>query len=277
MLHPTPDGTPRRRALLVATIWTLAFLIAWVMQGLLASPADAQAEQRGKAEEDPLVDGKALWQRDCASCHGPEGNGTGYGPSIQGKGPAGVYLTITTGRMPMELLAPLADEPFDADRLQVLPNERSATEYLPAQIRALTEYSREIVEGPDVPIVDLATADISHGQELFQTNCASCHVWNARGGTLADGQVATSLEKSTPENVVAGMRTGIGTMPVFPEAVISEDEAADIAAYVKYLQTPRNPGGAPLAYVGPAGEGFVAWVVGLLGIILLTRWIGGKP
>ncbi|MDX1659875.1 MAG: c-type cytochrome, partial [Nitriliruptorales bacterium] len=247
------------------------------LQAWLADPADAQAEQRGAAEEQPLVDGELLWKRDCASCHGADGNGTANGPSLQGKGPAGVHFTVTTGRMPMELLAPLGDEPFDADRLQVLPNERGATEYLPAQVAALTEYSREILTGPDVPPVDIATADMSHGQELFQTNCASCHVWSGRGGTLADGHVATTLERSTPENVVAAMRIGIGTMPVFSEATISEEEANDIAAYVKYLQTPRNPGGYPLAYVGPAGEGFVAWVVGLFGILLLTRWIGGKP
>lgn len=270
-----PDPASRR-VLLAVTAWTVFVLAAWSIHGVVAGPADAQAEQRGAQEESPLVDGELLWKRDCASCHGADGTGTRWGPSLEGKGAADVYLNITTGRMPMELLAPLATEPFDDDRRQVLPNARGGTEYLPEQVTALTEYAREILDGPDVPVVDLSTAELSRGQELFQANCASCHVWSARGGTLAYGHVATSLEHSSPENVVAAMRVGIGTMPAFSEQVISDEEATDIAAYVEYLQNPRNPGGHPLAFIGPAAEGFVAWSVGLLGIVLLVRWIGAR-
>ncbi|MDX1658439.1 MAG: hypothetical protein R3343_06435, partial [Nitriliruptorales bacterium] len=63
-------GGPSHRGLVAALVWTLFVSLAVGLQAWLADPADAQAEQRGAAEEQPLVDGELLWKRDCASCHG---------------------------------------------------------------------------------------------------------------------------------------------------------------------------------------------------------------
>lgn len=260
----------------VLLAWAGFALLVWGVHALLESPpADAQAEQRGATRQQLARTGEALWRRDCASCHGPDGQGTAWGPDLQDKGPAGVHLTVTTGRMPLEDLAPLQDTPRGEDDLQV-PRGHGEGEYLPGQVAALVEHAREILAGPDVPVVDVASADISHGAELYQANCASCHAWSGRGGALANGHTATSLERSSPEQVVASMRTGLGTMPAFSEATLGDEEAADIAAYVAYLQHPRSAGGHPLAFFGPTAEGLVAGVVGLLGLMLFVRWIG-KP
>lgn len=268
---------PGRRALQVALLWAVFGVLVTVAHSLLDAPAaDAQAEQRGAEHENPARAGESLWRRDCASCHGPGGDGTPWGPQLHDKGPAGVHLTVSTGRMPLEDLSPLQSPPPGEDDRQVPRGGHGDVEYLPGQVRALVAYAREILGGPDVPVVDVAGADVSRGAELFQSACASCHAWSGRGGALANGHVATSLERSSPEQVVAAMRTGLGTMPAYAESVVSDEEAADIAAYTQYLQHPRAEGGHPLAFVGPAAEGLVAGVVGLLGLLLFVRWIGTR-
>ena len=273
----SPIGHRATRTLQAVLVWAVFGLLVWVVYSSVASPAaDAQAELRGERRQELARRGEALWQRDCASCHGPDGTGTRWGPSLQGKGAAGVHLAVTTGRMPIEDLSSLRDAPPGEDDRQIPRGFRDEGEYLPGQVTALVEHTREILSGPDVPVVDVAGADASAGFEQFQLNCASCHSWSARGGALTNGHAATSLERSTPEQVVAAMRTGLGTMPEFPEEVIGEEEAADIAAYVEYMHHPRHPGGYPLAYLGPTAEGLAAGVIGVLGLLLFVRWIGKR-
>lgn len=269
-------GGREGRALQLAVVWGGFVLLVWGVHSLLdSSPAGAQAEQRGETRQELARTGEDLWRRDCASCHGPDGQGTAWGPDLRDKGAAGVHLAVTTGRMPLEDLAPLQEVPRGDDQLQIRQGHGEG-EYLPGQVAALVEHAREILTGPDVPVVDVASADVSRGAELYQANCASCHAWSARGGALANGHTATSLERSSPEQVVAAMRTGLGTMPAYSEASLSDEEAADIAAYVTYLQHPRSAGGHPLAFLGPSAEGLVAGVVGVLGLMLFVRWIGKR-
>lgn len=239
--------------------------------GVLAGPAAATPEADAEAGRAVVTDGEFLWRRDCASCHGMDGAGTRWGPTLQGRGAADVWLTLVTGRMPIEDLQPLEDGVYDARDLEITPRE---VEYADAEIDALVAHARAVIAGPDVPDPDVEGADLAHGAELFRLNCASCHVWNARGGALTSGHVATSLEGSSPAEVVAAMRVGLGTMPRFSEEVIDERGAADIAAYVRYLQEPQDSGGFPLAYIGPVAEGFAAWAIGIVGLLLIVRWIG---
>lgn len=267
---------PRSRMAQTAMAWGLFAALVWSVHAVVVAPSAAQAPQRGEERADPEARGEVLWRRDCASCHGPGGDGTAWGPSLHDKGAAGVHLTVTTGRMPIEDLAPLQDRPAGEGPAQVPRRHRDAGEYLPGQVHALVEHARTILDGPDVPVVDVAAADVSTGGELFQSNCASCHAWSGRGGVLTNGQEATSLEQSSPTQVVEAMRTGLGTMPGFSEDAISDEEAADIAAYVEYLHHPRNEGGNPLNYLGPAAEGAVAGAIGIVGLLLVVRWIGGR-
>ena len=264
------------RTLQALVLWALFAVVAWgVHAGLVSTDAGAQAPERGETNPDVARRGETIWRRDCASCHAPDGTGTRWGPDLQGKGAAGVHLAVTTGRMPIEDLSYLEDRPPGEDDLHVPRGHHDQGEYLPGQVAALVAHAREILTGPDVPVVDVAGADASRGAALFQLNCASCHAWSARGGALTNGHEATTLEDSTPEQVVAAMRTGLGTMPEFSDAVFSDEEAADIAAYVEYLHHPRNAGGHPLNYLGPAAEGLAAGAL-LIGLLLCVRWIGSR-
>lgn len=64
-------------------------------------------------------------------------------------------------------------------------------------------------------------------------------------------------------------------MPVFGPRVIDDKSLDDAIAYVGYLRTAQyNPGGLQLANLGPAAEGFAAWVLGMSFLVLLARRIG---
>ena len=281
--RPLPGGIPRR-VWQAALLWTAFIILVWTVNAVVGTPpAGAQAVSKERGQAKPIEQGETLWRRDCASCHGVKGEGTAWGPNLQDKGPADVHLMVATGRMPIDQLEPLQRQPYNEDDMQVGRNSRGGTRfrrgdpvYRPGQISALVAYARTILNGPDKPVVDVSGANISHGSELFDVNCAACHSWNARGGALANGHAASPLDHTTPTEVVEAMRAGLGAMPRFPEGTISNEDAADIAAYVKYLHHPRNEGGFPMAYIGPAAEGFAAWLVGIVGLLLFVRWIGQR-
>lgn len=259
-----PSRSKCRRFVQAAACWSVFAFVVAVSSTLLARPVGAQSD-------DSIADGRFLWNRDCVSCHGTSGNGTSTGPDIQGKGSAGVSLVLTTGRMPLPADAALPSRQVDAEDLQV---DRGPVAYTPAEIDALVAYAGTFLAGPEVPVVDIAGADVARGAELFQINCAACHTWSGRAGALTSGQVAVSLTQATDVEVVEAMRTGLGAMPVFNRDTFDDDEADDIAAYVQYLQDPVTPLGSPLGFLGPVAEGFVAWLVGIVGLVLAIRWIG---
>lgn len=249
-------------ALCCWVLFALAVAGAW---SLVTPPPSAEAGQ----DTATRADGEHLWSRDCASCHGPEGQGTDAGPSLEGQGAAGVSLALTTGRMPLDDHVVVEDSrDFQAPRGPVA--------YTPAQIDAIVQHASTILDGPDVPEVDTGAADLSHGEELFRTNCAACHTWSGRGGALTSGRIAPSLAESTPTEVVAAMRVGMGTMPQFDEGTLDDEQAAAVAAYVEELHDPPSPGGYGLAYLGPFAEGFVAWMLGIVLLLLAVRWIGSR-
>lgn len=264
--------TQARPLAAVVTVWLVTSLAVGGVMSWWDRPASAQSEAPASGDGSRL-DGETLWNRDCASCHGVTGDGTKWAPSLHDKGPAGVALTVETGRMPIERLAPFGQGRIDPE---VMDEMTAADEpsYSPRQIDALVEYTRGFLGGPDVRQVDIADVDLSRGKEQFQLNCAACHGWSGRGGALTSGDVAPSLTDSTPSQVVQAMRVGLGIMPVFNEAAINDQEAAAIAGYVQVLQSPRTGGLTGLGYRGPVPEGAVAWFVGLLAIVLAVRWIG---
>jgi ubiquinol-cytochrome c reductase cytochrome c subunit len=78
---------------------------------------------------------------------------------------------------------------------------------------------------------------------------------------------ATSVE------VAEAIRTGPSNMPVFGPDTLTDQQVNSIVRYVEYLRDPDHPGGEPLGLVGPITEGFVAILIGLGALMLITRWI----
>lgn len=208
----------------------------------------------------PASSGVELFLRDCAWCHGSQGLGTSRGPTLVGQGAAGAHFWLSTGRMPIPT-------PETNPR-------RKPSPYTPRQIRDLVDVVASFGPGPPIPTVVPAAGSLSEGATLYEDNCAACHGSTGAGGALTSGLEAPSLSESTPAQVAEAIRIGPGTMPVFGPEVLSDDDVNSIARYVDYLRHPQDRGGAPLGHLGPIPEGFVAWAIGLLGIVLVVRWIG---
>jgi ubiquinol-cytochrome c reductase cytochrome c subunit len=228
-----------------------------------SSPSAAQAA--GLRQVATSDSGRAIYLRSCAACHGPQGEGTADGPSLQNSGAAAADFMLRTGRMPLNL-------PGD-------PTRRRPPAYDDATIRALVEYVASLSRqpAPTIPNVVVSGADLSRGRALYTAECASCHGPSGGGDAIGGGVSAPSLMESDPRTVGEAVRIGPGAMPVFNEAGLSDAELADIAAYVQFLRNPPTPGGVQPPLVGPVVEGFVAVVIGLGLLIAIVRWMEPGP
>ena len=246
------------RDALLATGFALA--AAAVLTLWLSRPAQGQP--------DPLARGRELYVVGCSSCHGANGDGVTTsddkhrGPSLHDAGEAAAFYELSTGRMP---LSNSGDQP-----------ERKRAAYNDEDIAALTAYVGSLGNGPKLPKVDVANADLSAGGELYRANCAPCHSASGSGGALSYGRAAPSLGAATPEEVGAAVRSGPSEMPTFGPDVLTPSEVDNIAAYVQYLRAPQDPGGLPIGRIGPVPEGFVAWFFGAGALVLIVFWIGTR-
>ena len=240
------------RATVGVLIGLAAVACAVVVLVLEAQPLSAQS---------PTPDARTVYFRDCAVCHGPDGRGTASGPTLEGWGRAGVDYVLTTGRMPLK-------SPGETPH-------RAAPAYDAATIAALVDYVGQLVPGgPDVPVVHAEDGDVAAGGEIFRAQCAACHQWGGQGGALLRRE-APRLDMSTPTQVVEAIRLGPGTMPVFGPAAIGDEELADVARYVQYLQHPDDRGGLPLWHLGPVPEGGMALLA--IGVLVFgLRYVGTR-
>jgi mono/diheme cytochrome c family protein len=84
-------------------------------------------------------------------------------------------------------------------------------------------------------------AQLAAGKQVFTSNCGSCH-------TLADagtsGSVGPNLDQLQPpaDEVEEQVRNGGGGMPAF-EGRLSDDQIANVSAYVAQVADPNAEGG----------------------------------
>jgi ubiquinol-cytochrome c reductase cytochrome c subunit len=229
---------------------------------------------RSPLADQAVSDGKTLYARDCAWCHGSGALGTGRAPDLVSgtNGPALTDFVLSTGRMPLDD-----------------PQERSThrpSVYNDKDIAAIVEYVDSFnPPGPDIPDVDEDLGATSEGLELYLDNCAACHSPTGVGAAITSGRgrdrfpssvAAPPLSGSTPVEIAEAIRTGPGTMPVFGTGTLSDEEMNEVVGYVTYLHNPSDRGGAPLGRFGPVVEGAVGWLVGVVALILLIRWMGTR-
>lgn len=236
--------------------------------GLLAAVlAQVGAWYLGAGSSSAVTDeqrlGEQLFETNCATCHGLGGEGTGDGPSLEGAGPAATDFMLTTGRMPLN----------QPDQQPI----RQDPAFTTAEIRALVAYVALLQPGgPPIPPVDLEGGSLQLGRQLWLNTCSSCHGAPAVGESVGGGEIAPSLEDSTPVQVVEAIRIGPGLMPKFSERTYDRAEVDSIARYVDYLQESDDPGGFGLGRIGPVAEGFAAFVVGIGILLLVVRLTGTK-
>jgi hypothetical protein len=62
-----------------------------------------------------------------------------------------------------------------------------------------------------------------------------------------------------------------------PRFAFTSERLNALAAYVQELRHEPDPGGLPIAQLGPMPEGFLAGFVGIVLLLILVRWIGRRP
>ncbi len=244
---------------------------ALLMIGLLATggiyAAATSATAADAASESQLAaiteEGEKLFAANCASCHGPQAEGTEDGPSLVGVGAASVDFQVGTGRMPMAAQGPQA--------------ERKPVQFTEEQIHALATWVATLAPGPAVPTDEqLVGDDITRGGELFRINCAMCHNVAGAGGALTEGKFAPGLMGVSSKHIYEAMITGPQNMPVFNDANITPEDKSAIITYLKYLENNPSPGGYELGSLGPVSEGLFVWIFALGGIVAITVWLTAK-
>ncbi|MDL4771184.1 MULTISPECIES: cytochrome bc1 complex diheme cytochrome c subunit [Thermomonosporaceae] len=257
----------------------------------------AEAENTAQAAQD-LKNGQELFNKNCASCHGLNAEGTKdakgkpIAPSLLGVGAASVDFQVSTGRMPAmnpgaqmprKKPIPAFDTELKTDYAE--PEKREAAEKQKAQaeknLADLRAFVTSLGGGPEVPsaaATDPSKGDVAVGGKLFRTNCAQCHSFVGSGGALTGGKYAPPLDKSdvTPTQIYEAMLTGPQAMPVFNDTTLTQQDKQAIIAYVVQTREEPNPGGNGLGRIGPVSEGLVGWLIGIGLLVLAATWITAK-
>ncbi len=243
----------------------LLLLALFCTAGLYSLISPGTATATSGSSEANVQEGEALFEANCASCHGPDAAGTDIAPSLTGVGAASVHFQMITGRMPMANNSPQA--------------EVKAAHFSEAQIEDVAAYVATLGPGPAIPTADMVNPEKGNpatGMDLFRTNCSMCHNAVGAGGALSEGKVAPSLMDSTPVEIYEAMVTGPQSMPVFNDANITAQGKLDVIAYIDYQQNAESIGGNNLGSVGPVVEGMWIWIVGIGGLCVIAVWIGAK-
>ena len=254
----------RRHPAAIYVLLLVALVATGGLYAVFAPGGQANASASGSANI-AVAEGKALFDTNCATCHGFNAQGSSDGPSLIGVGAASVDFQVGTGRMPTT-----------EESAQILPHK---VRYSEAEIGQMAAYVASLGPGPAIPSaadLDLSDADMARGGEIFRTNCAMCHNFVGSGGALTEGKFAPSIKDVSAKHIWEAMLTGPQSMPVFGDATLTPDEKQDVIAFVQGTQAEGNPGGAALGQVGPVSEGLLGWVVGLGALIGAAVWLGAK-
>jgi ubiquinol-cytochrome c reductase cytochrome c subunit len=253
----------RRHPLAAIALLLMGLLITGGLYTVATSMNEAKASTTTASASD-VEEGGKLFAANCATCHGMGASGTKDGPSLVGVGAAAVDFQVGTGRMPMQMNGPQAQE--------------KPRQFNDQQTQQLAAYVASLGAGPSIPDASLLDekGDAAKGGELFRVNCAMCHNAAAAGGALTRGKFAPALAGVSGQHIYEAMATGPQNMPVFNDANISPEGKRDIITFLKKIETNGSPGGNDLGGLGPVSEGLFVWVAGLGVIIAFTIWLTSR-
>jgi ubiquinol-cytochrome c reductase cytochrome c subunit len=246
----------------LAVVSVCALLVSWWSAGDVA----AQEDEIGDVEL-----GAQLYAQACAQCHASDGGGAQVpgtdrrAPALAGAGITSSYvdLVMRTGRMPP------AEDPYDNQPRQVAFDEEQR-----AAIVAWVTQEFELTNDLDT-VTDLPEGDPVNGQAVYAANCAACHGSTGAGGVAGGGAWTPPVNTYDSTTIVEAIRIGPFQMPAFADDTISDEEAADVGAFLEEVSAES---GTPLGLVelNPVfASGFVALLA--VAMILSLFWISSKP
>ncbi len=256
-----------------------AILAAVLVTGLVAAalargqPPSGVVHQPGGADQQQMRLGAGLYAANCASCHGPQGEGvavennrgagdiSAQGPSLVGVGELAPDFYLRTGRMPLDHAGeePERQRPFFNDR----------------EISAITAYVGSFGGGPPIPEPHPDHGSLTEGMSLFTDHCAGCHQIAGEGGYVTGAKVPT-LKHADATEIAEAVRIGPFLMPRFQKSQISDDDLNKIIAYVEASKHPEDRGGLGIGHIGPVPEGMVAWLIAAVVLTGLCMVIGRR-
>ncbi|WGH84427.1 c-type cytochrome [Auritidibacter ignavus] len=257
----------RRHPAVAVALLLIGLLLTGGLYALASSLNTASATTAQEYSESDVAAGERLFNANCATCHGMDATGTSVAPSLVGVGAASVDFQVGTGRMPMQMHGPQA--------------QQKQPQFNDEQTQQMAAYVASLGAGPAVPEdeyldVDHDDVDLARGGEIFRVNCAMCHAASAGGGALTRGKFAPTLHGVEEKHIYEAMQTGPQNMPVFSDANISPDQKRDVIAYLKEFENQGHPGGFSLGSLGPVAEGLFIWTAGLGLVIGFMVWLTSR-
>ena len=156
----------------------------------------------------PDAPGQALYQRECAACHGAQGDGNGPGAHLLSQKPRNFQLGVFKLRS-----TPSGENPTDRDLFETITRGvAGANGAMMPSFGALPERARwslvEVVKefagienpGASIEIPARPTPDLTLGGDVYAAlDCGSCHGASGHG----DGESSLTLEDDLEERVWA--------------------------------------------------------------------------
>jgi ubiquinol-cytochrome c reductase cytochrome c subunit len=237
-----------------------ALAVVLMVSAAHGAPKRAAAPGTASASGD-LQRGRTLYSQSCSSCHGLALQGIpGRAPKLRGVGAQAADFYLSTGRMPLDRSR---DEPLR--RKPVFPRK---------DIDALVAYVASF-GGPGIPSVNPANGELSLGEHAFAAHCAGCHQVAGEGGITTRARVPR-VAGIAPTQVGEAVRIGPYLMPPFSKKQVNQHELNSLARYLQYAKNPDDRGGWAIGHIGPVPEGMVAWLIGLLALVVITRLLGER-
>ncbi len=245
----------------------LLLLVGLLLTGGAYAALAPKTAQATVASADDVTQGLKLFQANCATCHGMQGQGTAAGPSLVGVGAASVDFQVRTGRMPMA-----------HPGIQVMRNNVQFSQQQSDQMGA---WVATLGPGPGKPAAESLDfnakgVDIARGGEIYRVNCAMCHNFAGSGGALTRGKLAPSLMGVEPIHIYEAMLTGPQSMPVFNDENLPPDAKRDVIAFLKNYEEGNHQGGISLGNLGPVADGYFLWLIAMPLMIGAAVWLGRK-
>jgi mono/diheme cytochrome c family protein len=209
---------------------TLLLLTLLVVAAVLVHPTRAVAAQTPNSGTPPgTPDGRRLYREYCSSCHGVGGNGNGPDAAIFVARPRSLREGFLKKYSTDELVRRVRE-----GRPLELALDLPALRARAGEVEALVAYMKRL-PGVDWDLV-------APGEDIYEERCALCHGATGRPGpTLPEGVKRPrdlsdpSFQSSVNDTELAlVVRHGRAGMPALTPRV-SEDEAPELAAYVRLL------------------------------------------
>lgn len=236
------------------------------MAGLLTVGAQAETVSEPPTDLSALLDrGKQVYARECAACHGVEGDGEGPGAYILSQRPRNLQLGVFKLRS-----TPTGEYPTDGDLfVTITRGVQGATGAQMPSFSALSEEDRwalvsvvkdiALIDEPGTPIEvpPQPEANLALGEHVYERlQCASCHGDDGRGEgasslTLKDDQkrriwtpdLTRGVYKggAEPQEIYTRIFTGLdgSPMPAYGNKA-TPDEIWALTDYVRSLALPEQ-------------------------------------